>query len=497
MMLINLYTSRLILNTLGVSDFGIYNVVGSIIGMLGFITGSLSGASSRFLTFELGKKDIDKLSRIFGSVKFIHYLLAGVILLVGETVGVLFVLTQLKIPEGRLTAAMWVFQFSILASIISIISVPYNSDIIAHEKMSAFAYLSLFDSVLKLLIVYLLVITPYDKLVIYAFLLLCIQVIDRILYYVYCHRRFIETHSRAKYDKELFRKISSYAGWTITGELAVVGYTQGLNILLNIFFGPAINAARGIAVQVQNVCQQFSTNFQMALNPQITKTYAQGNLERMHSLIIHGSKFSFYILLFIAIPLMIEAPFVLNIWLGIVPDHLVNFLRLTLVLGLLFTLYNFIVVSVHATGIIRKFQVIESSMLLSIVPFAYIGLNVFNLQPECVFFIHIAVEIVTEFARLYIVLPLIHMKIFYYFKKVIVPILLVTSITPILPIVVNNIVISTTINFFSVCISCVISTITTIYIIGCNKQEKIFIRSQIQNIARKIASRLRVRSCCR
>lgn len=484
---VNLFASRVILRTLGVVDFGINNVVGGVIAMLGFLTGSLSGATSRFITFDLGTGDIEKLKKTFGSVIFIHYLVAGFILVLGETIGLWFVITQLNIPPERSTAAMFVYQFSILSSILGIISVPYNSDIIAHEKMSAFAYISLMDVILKLFIVYLLLIIPLDKLITYSFLFFLIQLLDIIIYYVYCKKHFVETRVNPKYNKEQFKEIASYGGWTMTGYLSIVGYTQGLNILLNIFFGPAVNAARGIAVQVQNACMQFTNNFQMAFNPQITKSYAQGDMHRMHSLIIHGSKFSFYILLFIIVPLMIEAPTVLKIWLGIVPEHTVNFLRLILIIGLLTTLNNEILISLHATGKIRKFQIIESSMLLSIVPIAYTCLKLFHLPPEGVFLVHICVEIATEFVRLYIVLPMIQMSIKHYIIKVLFPIVIIAAISPILPLIVNSVIDNETSNFFAVCLTCIVYNGLIIYFIGCTTREKAFVKAQFSAFYNKVS----------
>ena len=369
MLFVSLYTSRVVLKTLGVIDYGIFNVVGGVIAMLGFLTGSLAGASSRFITFDLGQGDIDNMKRTFGNIKSIHYILAGVILFLGETVGLWFMTTKLQIPLERTTAAFWVYQFSVFSSIMAVISVPYNATIIAHEKMSAFAFITLADVILKLLIVYFLYVISYDKLIIYAFLIFCIQLFDQIVYIYYCSKHFEETKSKCCYDKTLFREIFIYAGWTMNGNLAVVGYTQGLNVLLNMFFGPAVNTARGIAVQVQGVCQQFCGNFQMALNPQLTKSYAKGDLTSMHSLLIKSSKFSFYILYVIAVPLMFEANSVLKLWLGIVPEYTVDFLRLILVVGLLYTIANPIIVSVHATGKLKKFQIIEGTMLLMIVLF--------------------------------------------------------------------------------------------------------------------------------
>lgn len=493
MLFVSLYTSRVVLKTLGVIDYGIFNVVGGVIAMLGFLTGSLAGASSRFITFDLGQGDIDNMKRTFGNIKSIHYILAGVILFLGETVGLWFMTTKLQIPLERTTAAFWVYQFSVFSSIMAVISVPYNATIIAHEKMSAFAFITLADVILKLLIVYFLYVISYDKLIIYAFLIFCIQLFDQIVYIYYCSKHFEETKSKCCYDKTLFREIFIYAGWTMNGNLAVVGYTQGLNVLLNMFFGPAVNTARGIAVQVQGVCQQFCGNFQMALNPQLTKSYAKGDLTSMHSLLIKSSKFSFYILYVIAVPLMFEANSVLKLWLGIVPEYTVDFLRLILVVGLLYTIANPIIVSVHATGKLKKFQIIEGTMLLMIVPIAYFLLKVFGIAPEFVFVVHIIVEIFTQYARVRIVLPMIQMKLRTYLCEVILPIVMVAIISPILPYLLYKNIGQSLVSFFAICSLCVVCVFITVFYVGCNKNEQEFLVSKILGINKNVVGRFRKR----
>lgn len=486
MMAVNLYASRVVLNTLGVVDYGINNVVGGVIAMLGFLTGSLGGASSRYITYDLGKGNMSLMKKTFGNILSIHFILAGVVLVVGETVGLWFMSTQLQIPPERFTAAMWVYQFSIFSSVLAVVSVPYNATIIAHEKMSAFAYMSIADAVLKLLIVYLLVVIPYDKLIVYAILFFCIQAFDRIVYGVYCSRHFEETRTRPLYDGGVFKEIFAFAGWTMNGNLAVIGFTQGLNILLNIFFGPAVNAARGIAVQVQGVCQQFCANFQMALNPQLTKNYAQGNLDEMHRLLIKSSKFSFYILFFIVLPLMFEAEFVLRLWLGMVPEHSVAFLRLVLVVGLLCALSNPIAVSVHATGRLKKFQLIEGSILLSIVPIAYVLLRFFNVRPETVFVVHIVVELFTQYVRLRIVLPMINMRLKNYFQQVVYKVIIVVALSPIIPFFLYEYLSDKTWSgFLTVCIICVVSSLFFIYAIGCTESERKFLTSKTLSLLKR------------
>lgn len=482
LMIISLYTSRVVLNTLGVEDYGINNVVSGFIGMLSFLSGSLGAASSRFITYDLGIGDMSTMKRTFGNIVTIHLLLAVIILILGETIGLWFVLNKLQIPENRMTAALWVYQFSIFSFMLSIVSVPYNATIIAHERMKAFAYISIVDAILKLLIVYMLVVIPYDKLIIYAILFFCIQVLDRVVYGIYCYRHFEETKTKLAFNKKLFKEIFSFAVWTMNGNLAVIGYTQGINVLLNLFFGPIVNAARGVAVQVQSVVQNFCNNFQMALNPQLTKSYAQNDLDHMQQLLKVSSKFSFFLLFVISLPLMLEAPLVLKWWLGIVPEHTVNFLRLILCSSMLIALSNPLVVSVHATGKIKKFQAIEGTMLLFIVPIAYILLKFFGIRPEYVFCVHIAVEVLTQYARVRIVLPMISMKCIDYLKEVIAPIIKVIVITPILPLITYHYIGQSVMTFFIICFISVICVLGGVYYLGCIKSEREFIINKIRQI---------------
>ena len=486
LVLVGLYTSRVVLRILGVVDFGIFSVVGGVIAMIGFIQASLGGATSRFITFDLGRGDMAAMKKTFGNIVTIHLLFAGIILLVGETAGLWFVMNKLQIPESRQVAAFWVYQFSILTAILSIVSIPYNAVIVAHERMSAFAYITIADVVLKLLIVYLLLVVPYDRLIVYSALFFCIQLFDRIVYGIYCNRYFEETRVGLHIDKKQFKEIAVFAGWTINGNLAVMGYTQGLNILLNMFFGPAVNAARGIAVQVQTVSQQFCTNFQMALNPQLTKSYAQGDLDYMHKLVIASSKFSFFIMLLIALPLMLEADVVLHWWLGDVPDHTANFLRLILCTSLLFTLSNPILVSVHATGRLKTFQLIEGTMLLLIVPVAYVLLKFFDVPPESVFVVHIVIEICTQCVRLKIVLPMIGMRMRLYLKKVVYRLALVVATAPILPIVLHEVSGKGVISFIVVVSASVVSLSASIYWLGCSNSERLLVREKGGDILKKI-----------
>ena len=490
-MAIGLYTGRVVLNTLGVTDYGIYNVVGGVIAMLGFLTSSMAAASSRFITYDLGKGDMAVMKLTFGNIKSIHLVLAGVILLFGETVGLWFVLNKMQIPMDRMTAALWVYQFSVLTSILNVISVPYNAAIVAHERMKAFAYIGIVDAVLKLGIAFLLLVTPYDKLIVYAILFFFVQVFIRIVYGIYCTKHFEETKTKYSFDKKTFKEIFSFATWTMNGCLAGVGATQGVNILLNLFFGPTVNAARGIAVEVQAGVQSFCYKFQMALNPQLTKCYAQNDLPAMHRLLKISSRFSFYMLLLLSLPIILEAPLILKWWLGTVPEHTVNFLRLILCLTLLLALSNPLVVSVHSTGRIKRFQIIEGSVLLCILPIDYLILKLFDVAPEIVFCVHIFIEVCAQYARMRIVLPMIKMQISDYLQEVISPILKVLLVSPIPPIVFYLFMERSVSTFFVIVPISLLSVIFASYFIGCNDKEQFFLKNKLSLTLQRFTNKIK------
>ena len=426
LMAVNLYTSRIILNVLGVVDYGIFNVVAGVITMLSFITGPLGGSASRYITFALGEGNFEKLKKVFGSTMITHILLCGGIFVFAETLGLWFVMNKLVIPECRFHAALWIYQFSILTSIISLLSVPYNATIIAHEKMNTFAYISIFEVLAKLGSILLLEYLKYDHLIVYGALLLTIQVIIRIIYTVYCRKSFLECKYALSWNPRLLRELVAYSSWSSLGYLAVVGYTQGLNILLNLFFGPVVNAARGIAVQVQSALLQLCTNFQMALNPQITKSYAVNDLNYMHRLIIYASKYSYYVMLLVVVPVLVNIKYILFLWLKQYPDYTIPCVRLTLLIALLECMKNPILTAIHATGKIKRFQTIEGLCLITIVPISYLLLRFGIASPEIVFLVYLFVELITQVIRLRIVLPVIKMGAKPYMSLVLKPIVLVS-----------------------------------------------------------------------
>lgn len=483
---VTLYTSRVILNTLGVEDYGIYNVVGGVVVMLGFLNNSLSGASSRFITFALGKGNKKELQEIFSAVLCVHFILAGLFALFGETAGLWFVCRKLVIPEGRMAAALWVYHCSILMTMVSIISAPYNSLIIAYEKMSAFAYISIVEAVLKLIVAWLLLFISYDKLVVYAILLLAVQVLIRLAYGRYCHTHFTDIRSKVEWHAPLVKKISVYAGWTVNGSLALVGCTQGINVLLNVFFGPAVNAARGVAVQVQTAVMTFVQNFQTAIRPQIVKSYAAGDLIYMHELIINSSKYGFFLLLLLAFPVMLGVNAILRIWLGIVPEHTANFVRIMLFVCMFEPIRRPLINAVHATGDIKKFQIYESSALLCVVPVAYVLLKFFDITPEQVMWVYFIISLLTQGIRMWIVLPKVKIKYSVYMHQVILPLFL-PLLCMLVPLFIFSVPENTTLwKLIQYSLYSVIYMAVCVFIFGTTRREKTiltgFIKERIRSV---------------
>ena len=422
-MAVTLYTSRVVLEVLGVEDFGIYNVVGGIVIMFSFITNSLSGATSRFLTFELGKNDLKSVEKVFRCSITIYYIIGLVIFILAETIGLWFLYKYLVIPPDRINAAVWVYQCSILSFLISLLSVSYNSLIIAHEKMSAFAYISVYETIANLLVVYLISISTFDRLIIYAVLLLVVRLSTRFIYVFYCIKAFVESNSKWLWDSDLSKQLLAYSSWTLNGNLAVVGYTQGINILLNIFFGTIVNAARGIAIQVQGAGNQLLTGFMTAVRPQIVKSYANGDLNYMHQLIINSSRYSFYLILLITIPIFVNVEYILHLWLKEVPEHTANFTRLVLLACLNNSLKEPTIMAIHATGDIKRFQIIEGTLLLTIVPIAYVLLKFAHISAEGVFIVYLIIEFMTQFVRVWIVYPRVQLARKKYITSILFPII--------------------------------------------------------------------------
>ena len=481
-MIVNLYTSRIVLNTLGVVDYGINNVVGGIVSMFTFLNGALAASTQRFLNYEMAKKNFEQLQKVFMSSFYVHIFISIVIIVLAETIGLYFFNEKLIIPENRIFAARCVYQFSVVSCVIMILSAPYNASIIAHEKMNAFAYISILEVVLKLLIVYLLVISPADKLILYSFLLLVIQLIIRIIYQIYCNKNFIETKLYWNFDKSMIVKIGSFASWNLIGSMAVIGVTQGLNILLNIFFGPAVNAARAVAVQVQAAINSFAYNFQTAINPQITKSYAVKDFSYMHQLIFSSSKYSFFVLFILSLPVIIETDYILNLWLGEYPIYTIEFLRIILCISLIDATSNALVTSISATGNIKKYQIIIGTILIMVVPLSYIILKIGYLKPEVVFLMHLIINIIALFIRLFFAYNMIQLNIKNYIQQVFVRIILVIVCTIPIPFFLHNYLQPSLLRLGIICFTSTMLNIIVIYIIGLQKTEKKLISTKVKSV---------------
>ena len=472
-MVVGLFTSRVILQALGVEDYGIYGVVGGVVSMFAFINGGMISATQRYITFELGRGNEQQLSKVFSTSIQIHVLISLFVLILSETVGLWFLYEKLVIPDERLNAAFWVYQCSIIACIVGIMSVPYNADIVAHEKMSAFAYISILQVSLKLLIVYLLYISPWDKLIVYAVLLLLVELLLRLIYARYCKKHFPESHYKHNVDKNLFKEMFSFAGWSFWGNFAAMLYTQGLNIMLNIFFGPIVNAARSIAMQVQGVIRGFVENFQIALNPQITKNYASGNLLQMHNLIFRSAKFSFFLLFFLALPILLETDYILQLWLNTYPEETVVFLRWIIGVSLIYTIANPCVIANQATGKVKVYQAVVGGILLLILPASYIALKL-GAPAYSVFIVHFCFECIAQFARMYMLRNLINLPLRAYLKNIYLPVVIVVLISIILPIYIQSLLPEGFLRLVYVGLTCVASVGITVFVVGLTKGERRF-----------------------
>ena len=425
-LLVALYTSRVLLDVLGVEDYGVYNVVGGVVTMLGFFNGAMVASTQRFFSFAIGQEDVEQLKRNYSTILLIQGGLALLVILLAETVGLWFVRTYLVIPPERMSAALWVYHFAVFSFVLSMLQVPFTALIITHERMNVYALISIGDVALKLLLVLVLPYLPFDKLISYAVLLFCVALITCSIYVLYCKVRLRYVRVIKRFDRNLFRVLLSYMGWNLWGNSAAVIMGQGINILLNIFFGPAVNAARAIAYQVQGALNQLVANFQLALNPPIVKSYARGEIDYMHRLIISGSKLSFFLLLLFAIPVGLEAPLLLSIWLKEVPLHTVLFTNLILIVGCIDSLSGTLMTAAQASGKIKKYQMFVGLLLILNLPVSYAVLK-FGGSPESTMVVAVVISLIALLVRLRIISPLVQLSVSTYCREALVPVML-TSI---------------------------------------------------------------------
>lgn len=485
LMIITLYTMRVILSQLGVENYGIYNVVGGVVAMFAVISSALSSSISRFITFELGTGDIKKLKVIFSTSVNIQVALSLIVLLIGELVGVWFLNCRMSIPPDRLYAANWVLQCSLLTFCINLISVPYNSCIIAHEKMSVFAYISIIEAILKLLICYLLVFSPLDKLISYSLLMFSVALTIRFIYGFYCSRNFEESRYKWVYDKAVIREMTGFAGWNFVTNVAWIFNTQGVNMLVNIFFGVTLNAARGIATQVESAVTQFVYNFTTAVNPQITKYYAEGNNEQMFRLVTRSAKLSYLLMLIFALPLILEMDFVLNLWLTEVPDHAVMFSQLAILSALTGSLCRTYYMACMATGKIKKYVICVTSVGVLVFPLTWLAYSL-GLSAEYSYYLFILIYIGVDYTCLVMSKQMLGFPIRAFYKDVLYPVSLTTIVSSIIPLFVTYNMESNWMRFFLQCILSITSVIIASYLFGFTRVERKKITMSIRNkISRK------------
>lgn len=483
-MIISLYMSRVILDTLGVSDYGIYNVVGGFVTMFTLLSGSLSNAISRFITFELGKGDKQRLAKVFSTSVTVQILLSIAIGVLLEIIGIWFLNYKMQMPVDRLNAANWVLQCSILTFILNLISIPYNGCIIAHEHMTAYAYIGVLDVMLKFVSVLFLYITFYDKLIIYAILLAGSALIVRLVYGIYCSHNFEECKYRFFFDKPLIKQMIAMASWNFLGASGGVLNNQGVNVLINLFFGVTVNAARGIATQVNSAVQAFAGSFITALNPQITKSYAQGKIDEMRKLFYRGSKVSYFLMLIIALPIIVEAPTILQIWLKTVPEYTIVFVRYTMLISLTTVLSNILFTIAMANGNIKRYQLWMGTLSLSIFAITYIAFKL-NANVTACYLIAFLMDIVIVTVRIIIVNRLVDIDLKAFVKMVLFRIIIVTILSACVSFGIRSLLHDF---FFSTPIVIAITIISIcffVFIFGLNRNEREFIINKISTYKKK------------
>ncbi len=476
-MCVGLYTSRVVLNALGVEDYGIYNVVGGVVAMFSILSASLSAAISRFITFELGKGDLEKLKRIFCTSVNIQIILIGIVVILMETIGIWFLNCKMVIPEERLTAANWVFQFSVVTFSLNLLSAPYNAVIIAHEKMSVFAYISIIDCILKLIVALIIAYNPFDRLVYYGLLIMICGLINRSMYAIYSKRNFEEASYKLVFDRGLMKEMFGFAGWNMLGTGAYVFNTQGVNLVTNIFFGVTTNAARAVSTQAEAAIKQFVTNFTMALNPQITKSYAAGDMNYLYNLVCKGSKFSYLIMLFFAVPFMFEAEVIMQLWLKNYPPEAPLFLRLSLFGTMIDLLGNSPAVAAWATGNIKRYYIFVSVVGSLVFPISWLAFAL-GMPAYISYVVFLIIYVAVLFTKLYIIKGLMNFPVRKYYKEVLIVVVYTTLAAFVIPGIVRYHMPQGLIYSMSMIFICFVSVGLSIYVLGLSTSE----RNKIKNV---------------
>lgn len=482
MLVISFFTSRVTLQALGIVDIGINNVVGGIVSLLTLVNSSMSLSVQRFLSFEIGKGDSESLNQLFSSAVIIHFLLGLLILFFGETLGLYFLTHYVNYPVERETAVMWVYQMAIFSSFLGIIQVPYSAIIVAYEKMFIFAYFTVLDVLIRLLLVFLLLVIPYDKLIFFSIFGAGASFTMFAINRVYFHIAFRNVRFQYSIDKEKVKSLSIFAGWSTFGEFAWAGTNQGVNILLNIFFGPAINGARGIAYQVQHVVLRFIQSYQTAMQPQIVKLYAAGELNNMQNLVYKGTCFSYYLALFFSLPIILEPNFLLWLWLGTVPEHLALFTQLVLGNVLLDMLTNLLAAAAKAYGRIGRYQMTVSCILGMNFVFSYIALHL-GMPAYAVFIVYAFISLALVVTRLYLLQQMIpEMTARKFLREAIVPIVQVSVAAIIIPLTSKILLPEIPCRAFIICSITAISILAAVWCIGLSVHDRAKLKQKVHSI---------------
>ena len=470
-MFAGLYTVRVVLNALGSEDYGIYNVVAGVVTMFSFLSGSMATASQRFFSFDLGKSDKEHLKVSFSVTLQIYFLIAGIIILILESVGLWFVNTKLVIPAERLSAANCIFQSAVVSFILTLITTPYMASIIAHENMNIYAYTSMIEALLKIGIAFLLKLLPFDKLSLYGVLLALIAFINTGIYRFYCITHYEECHFRFIKDPQLFKEIIEYSGWNLFGSLTSVFKNQFTNILLNQFFGPVVNSAKAIASQVNNAVASFSQNFSMAVRPQIIKTYASQQKTECVNLVFYGCKITFFLMYIFSLPLILEMDFVLKFWLKNPPERAVIFTQMALIDAVIGSMGYPIMTLAQATGKIKLYQSLVGGIQLFNLPISYIALKT-GFPAISVMIVAVCITFLAFIVRLFMVNYLADFPLLQFSKKVIFPACLVSVCSAVIPIFIKIFIINRNAEFFAVVSSSVIITSIFILFLGMKREER-------------------------
>jgi len=482
MMGVSLYTSRIVLDVLGTSDYGLNNIINGIVVMFSFLNTAMLSSTQRFLNFNLGKGDLEQTGNVFCMSMNTYFILSVIILIIGETIGLWFVNTKLNIPADRIYAAQWVYQFTLIQFIIYILRVPYNATIIAYEKMDFYAYISLVEVILKLLVVYLLYISTFDKLITYSLLYTIVALIITYFYKLHCNKKLSTTNYKLYWDKKTFKELFSFSSWTLFGALANVLAIQGLNILINLFYGVTVNAAAGVANQVSQAVNGFISNSQTAFQPQIVKSYASGETERFHNIIFTTSKFSFFLIFILAFPIICGIKSILGLWLVEVPEYTAEFCILILIFLSIDAFSAPLWMGVQAIGRIKSYQVIMTCIAYLSFPLGYFALKM-GFAPYCIWIVKIVVNIIMVCARCIFVKRKFNFPINIYCKKVIIPLCLVIAIATPIPLFISK-VYSFDGNLYGLAsfFLAFLISVPTIILVGLTANERILLKDMLGKI---------------